>query len=209
METKKCTKCGNKKTLNCYYPQNSTKDGLTFYCKLCANEISKNNRKTKDGLISRIYSDQKNVSQKRNLIHPAYTKEELREWMFNQELFHKLYNNWKMSGYKKMLSPSCDRTDDYKGYSLKRLQLMTWGENFKKACNDRKNGINNKLNKAVVGINKATGLTVIYHSINEAERKTGTQHSRISACCKGIRKSAGGYVWSHKRHHYTFLKLQL
>ena len=36
-----------------------------------------------------------------------------------------------------------------------------------------------------------------YNSITEAEIETGIKGSNISACCKGKRKTAGGYVWQY------------
>ena len=37
-----------------------------------------------------------------------------------------------------------------------------------------------------------------YPSIMEAERQTGCNNSHISSCCKGERKSCGGYIWKYK-----------
>ena len=81
-------------------------------------------------------------------------------------------------------------------HSLDRLQLVTWYKNAEKAASDRRNGINNKHSKAVIGINKTTGKEFEFHSTREAERKTGTCHSDISKCCHGNKKSAGGYFWN-------------
>lgn len=36
-----------------------------------------------------------------------------------------------------------------------------------------------------------------YPSIMEAERQTGIYNASISACCKGKRKRAGGYIWKY------------
>ena len=50
--------------------------------------------------------------------------------------------------------------------------------------------------KAVIGINKVSGLILEFPSAMEAERQTGINNSNIIACCKGKRyKSAGGYIW--------------
>lgn len=38
-----------------------------------------------------------------------------------------------------------------------------------------------------------------YPSIKEAERQTGIHNSIISKCCRGERKSAGGYKWKYKK----------
>ncbi len=36
-----------------------------------------------------------------------------------------------------------------------------------------------------------------YKSIREAERKTGIKNITITRCCKGVYKTAGGYVWEY------------
>lgn len=51
--------------------------------------------------------------------------------------------------------------------------------------------------KAVIGINKVSGLIVEIPSAIEAERTLGIKQSNITACCKGKRKSAGGYYWHY------------
>ena len=38
--TKKCTKCDETKTLDCFHKNKSTKDGLAGYCKLCRKPYS-------------------------------------------------------------------------------------------------------------------------------------------------------------------------
>ena len=37
----------------------------------------------------------------------------------------------------------------------------------------------------------------IYESAAEASRKTGVSASGISACCRGVQKTAGGYRWKY------------
>ena len=49
--------------------------------------------------------------------------------------------------------------------------------------------------KAVIVINKVSGLIVEFSSAHEAERQTGISNGSISNCCNGKRKSAGGHIW--------------
>lgn len=49
--------------------------------------------------------------------------------------------------------------------------------------------------KAVIAVNKVSGLIVEFPSAREAERQTGIDHSDIAKCCKGKLKSAGGFYW--------------
>ena len=51
--------------------------------------------------------------------------------------------------------------------------------------------------KAVIGINKVSGLIMEFPSLMEAERQTGINHSHICTCCKGKLKSVGGFYWHY------------
>ena len=48
----------------------------------------------------------------------------------------------------------CYRQDDYKPYKLDNLRLVTWKENLDKCNQDKRNGINNKLSKSVIRMDK-------------------------------------------------------
>lgn len=52
-----------------------------------------------------------------------------------------------------------------------------------------------KKSKAVMGIDKITGLILEFPSTHEAERKLGIAQTIIVQCCKGKYKSAGGFYW--------------
>ena len=51
--------------------------------------------------------------------------------------------------------------------------------------------------KAVIGINKVSGLILEFPSLMEAERQTGINHIKICDCLKGRRKSTRGYYWHY------------
>lgn len=38
---------------------------------------------------------------------------------------------------------------------------------------------------------------LLNHSIKEAERQTGFNHTNISACCRGKLKTLGGCIWRY------------
>lgn len=38
-----------------------------------------------------------------------------------------------------------------------------------------------------------------YESLNEAELKTNVKYQYISSCCRGISKTAGGFIWEYKQ----------
>ena len=52
--------------------------------------------------------------------------------------------------------------------------------------------------KQVLQFSKDEELIAEYSSIMDAEQKTGCNNCNICACCKGKRKSCGGYIWKYK-----------
>ena len=52
--------------------------------------------------------------------------------------------------------------------------------------------------KAVIGINKVSGLILEFPSLMEASRQMGISQGNITMCCQGKKyKSAGGYYWHY------------
>lgn len=197
---KECSKCFKIKNKSEFYTVSGNyKDNLHSYCKECDKIKSKLNKRKVEGLLSRIYSGQKNNSKRRGDLLPDYTLAELKYWAKSQLVFFIIYGAWVKSGYKKDLKPSFDRLDDYKPYTLGNIQIVTWEENRKKSYSDIKNGVNNKISKSVIGVHDKTGDIIRFHSLMEAERVTGINNSQISAVCRGIDmyKTAGGYNWSY------------
>ena len=70
-----------------------------------------------------------------------------------------------------------------------------YGTRNKRIAESRIN--NPKISKPVMSISKESGLIMEYPSVMEAERATGVNNSHIVRCCKGIYKSAGGYIWQY------------
>jgi len=153
---------------------------------------------TKDGLARRIYAEQKKSSKKRGHKMPAYTSNDLYEWLFSQKNFHHLYHLWEISNFDRMARPSVDRLDDYMPYAFSNIQLMTWQENFDKGHNDRKDGINNKQNKAVLQYSMDGEYLQEYYSTNNAGRCTLIKGQHIARAARGERRQAGGFVWEYK-----------
>lgn len=193
---KKCTKCWVES--NNFSPCKKNKDGLYSQCRDCKNIATKSYSRTKDGLVTSIYSHQRRNSRMRWDSIPNYTLQELREWVFSQNNFEELYISWKESKYDKQIIPSIDRIDDYRWYSFDNIRQVTWEENRKRSYEDRRNWINNKLSTAVIWNHKYTWEVLEFYSIAEAKRRTGIWQSEICNCCKWIRKSAGNYIWKYK-----------
>lgn len=76
-----------------------------------------------------------------------------------------------------------------------RSYNVNYGTGSKRSAEKRRN--DTRISKAVIGINKVSGLILEFPSIIEAERQTGISCSNICACLKGRQKSAGGYYWHY------------
>jgi len=195
MEQKVCKHCGILKSVNEFGNHKLAKDGLQQNCKICQNIIVKNYFKTKDGLILSMYLSQKKRSIAKNYPLPSYTRDELRLWLFEQPLFHKLFFIWENTGYQRALIPSCDRISDNLPYTFNNLQLMTYAENLRKHCVDVRNGINNKRSKSVSQYTMDGVFVKEYYSQSQAYRETNIHQANISNVCIGKANSAGGFIW--------------
>ena len=198
--TKRCVECGTIKSIDEFYRNKMMADGKLNTCKSCYKDKNKEYNHSKKGVVARILSHQKHSSKARSHRPPTYSLSELREWVHSQPNWNELYAAWVDSNFNKNLTPSTDRLDDYKGYSFDNIRLVTWRENIDKMVAERISGANNKISKAVVGINVNTNKVVEFHSTRSAAREFNIGNSNISASCLGRKgyKTAGGYCWKYK-----------
>lgn len=64
-------------------------------------------------------------------------------------------------------------------------------EKFRKACVE-------SVSKPVLQFTKDGQFVAEYPSISEASRQTAIHLSNIASCCRGKRKTAGGFIWKNK-----------
>jgi len=154
-------------------------------------------RKTKNGLISNMYSNQKNNSKRRGHNPPLYSFCEFKEWVLSKNEFHSLYDFWVLNNYDKRHTPSVDRKDDYIGYCFDNIQITNWESNSKKFGIDMINGINTKQCKSVLQYDFNGNFIKEFYSIAQASRET--KINGILGCVSNNPiKSAGGFVWKYK-----------
>ena len=194
---KKCSKCKLSKKIEEFGRCKVSKDGLRSYCKQCQIEYTRARNRTKEGLISKIYHSQTARCRKKGYPMPTYTRQWLIEWMMKNEDFHKLFDAWAKNGYKKDDVPSVDRLDDYTTYTEDNIRVITWAENRTKGHRDRKSGINNKQNRAIIQYDLDGNYIKEFYSISEASRQLKTTIENIHGACSGKQSTAGGFKWAY------------
>jgi len=155
-------------------------------------------RKTKQGVSLVIYQSQKQHSKTRGHNLPTYSLQEFREWLYSQEKFHILFDNWKRLDYQRFYKPSVDRKEDNIGYTMDNIQLMTFRENDLKSDKDAFDGKLKRKHRAVNQYTKDGVFVKSYKSMRIAFRETDIHDTCIKDTCKGKQKTAGGFKWKYK-----------
>ena len=70
-------------------------------------------------------------------------------------------------------------------------------DNTKSKMSDSHKGKIYAPTKSVIQYSKDGEFIAEYPSAHEAERQTGCYQGNICRCCKGTRKSTGGYIWKY------------
>ncbi len=200
MKVKKCKKCNQKKSIIEFHKSKRGLYGVRSDCKICKTEQTTKRQRTARGHLMVIFNTQLRNSEKRKHSNPFYSKEKfIKEGLLNIE-YNRLYFLWVKSDYNKNYTPSFDRMNDNLPYSFSNGKWMTWEENNKKGYQTHRNGTSHHDQKAVIGIFVKTKEKVEFHSMQEAERRTGVSAGNICYCCKKKTgyKTRGGFKWEYK-----------
>jgi len=199
MENKICTKCNVEQPLDCY----RVNKGYTEHvCRECNRLESTRIRRTKDGVVNTMYSHQRGSSKKRNHAMPTYTKQELKDWLFSQEKFHTLYDNWKRLDYQSEYKPSVDRLDERIGYTMANIQLVSWGENNRNHSIGIELETSSKFTRPIKQYTLEGELIEEFISVAEASRQLYISTGQIIGVCAGtdgkkLRYKAKGFQFRY------------
>lgn len=156
-------------------------------------------RKSKENILRRLYTSQKESSKTRNHPQPNYSVEELIDRFIDDEEFNLIFTKFLKRGCVRNEKPSLDWLDDFKPYTLDNLRVTTIRGNELKAFNHRKLGIGTqgKCCKKVAQIDKEGKILNIFPSLSEAARQLGLCRQNINKVCKNERKSAGNFIFKY------------
>jgi len=198
MNTRICNICKESKELNKdnYHKNKHKAGGFDHQCKKCAGIRRLKESHTKEGVISRIYTAQRNSSRERGHPYPEYTKKELKIALLKNKKFTLLYNNWVKNHYATDDRPSVDRIENTQHYTKNNIQIVTWKENRLKAASDRKAG-KDSVTKKVIQLDLKGNFVNKYISQSEAARKLNILPVSISDVCRGKSKQSGGFMWKY------------
>ena len=181
-----CNECNVLKPLNEYEPGRGK-------CNDCRKAYKLNYYRTKEGLLKKMFNSQIQRTNKSGMIH-NYSFDEFKNWIYTNN-YEELFYNWKESGYKTTLVPSVDRINNFKGYTLDNIELVTWAENRRRGHADRKSGKLFVNNRPIIRYDSRTKILGYFHSTREAERNTRVDHSSISRCISLGKKDKDGFYW--------------
>ena len=144
---------------------------------------------------SKMWSDIQNSDWNKDWKHNIIGQFEDKQEALNvEEMFIRLFDSTN-DGYNTSTYDSrhYKRTEK----TRKKISESHIGKHFseenKKKISESK-GVN-----GILQFSKSGEFIAEYPSIMEASRQTGCNNSHISSCCKGKRKSCGGYIWEYKK----------
>lgn len=149
----------------------------------------------KNKFIRNLYIGQVRRSKLRKHSLPAYTFEEFKKWIYDNDEFETLYSNWLKNNKHKDLTPSIDRLENNKGYSFDNIQLITWKENKVLGNISRR--------VAIMQFDLEGKFIKEYASITEVNLAFGLKPKdmAIPMASKGLRYSSHGYIWIYKKDY--------
>ena len=137
------------------------------------------------GVSNLIYNNQRKKSRRRGHNPPEYSLDELRVWLQQQPQLETLLKDYEDSGGDSELAPSVNRLDDNFSYSFDNIELITWKENREIEYEKKR--------KPIIQLSLDDEVIREWSSITEAAREIGIHQSGISAVCRGVCNTAGGY----------------
>lgn len=114
-------------------------DKQKVYRERTGNAATKKYERTKKGKLMRNYRNMesriKGIQWRKAHLYEGkelISRDEFYDWSMADPNFHILFDAWVDSGYDRKLSPSVDRMDSSKGYTLDNMEWVTHSENSRR-----------------------------------------------------------------------------
>lgn len=205
---KNCSVCNQTLPLTSFDIQSTGRAGRRADCKECRKRF----HRSEAGLVKSLFGNQKAKSRKRRHAPPAYSEAQLYAWVIKQPNFQVLFDVWVRADYETNLKPSIDRLDDYQGYTLTNIKLVTVKENLDRYYTDAVSGLNTKSATAVDQYSLDGAFIQSHHSYSAAARAVGGDVNPIRNVALGtpitrnepdgstrsyVPAKAYGFIWRH------------
>ena len=146
--------------------------------------------------LSRVTSDGRSIVDKilksgKNsvgyLIVNLYKDGQLRSYLIHRLVANAFTDNSENK-------PEVNHIDENKENNcVNNLEWVTRKENINHGTHNER--MAKTQSKPVIGISKDKKSYLYFNSTNDAQRLAGFNNRDISKCCRGKRKTAGGYIW--------------
>ena len=176
------------------YQHRNLKNGKSYIGMTSLNPKYRwnNGKGYKDNL--RMWNDIQESDWNKDWEHSIIGQFENKQEALNiEEMFIRLFDStnegYNASAYS---SHSCKHTEE----SKKKISESHIGKHHSEESRKKISqsmGVN-----GILQFSKNGEFIAEYPSTKEAERQTGCYHGSICNCCKGNRKSAGGFIWRYK-----------
>lgn len=114
------------------------------YRKQNNNSATKKYEKTVDGFLMRLYRNmQSRITGVQSIKNHLYLGKELLSrdsfyaWAKDNKTFLKLFENWEYTLYERRFTPSVDRIDSSKGYTLDNMEWVEFHENCRRGSKSK------------------------------------------------------------------------
>ena len=164
------------------------------------NERWKNGLGYKNNL--RMWNDIQNSDWNTDWEHNIIGQSEDKQEALNiEEMFILLYDSinegYNISTYDRNSYKRTDETKKKISEALSGEKAYWYGKHFSE---EHKKKISESMGvNGILQFSKNGEFIAEYPSTHEAEKHTGCNQGNISSCCKGKRKSAGGFIWKYKK----------
>ena len=108
------------------------------------NACTKKYEKTPNGFLMRLYRNmQSRIQGVQKAKYHLYegkellTRNDFYDWAINNPKFKSLFTDFENSNYNRKLSPSVDRIDSSRGYSIDNMEWVTHSENSKRGVQSK------------------------------------------------------------------------